>query len=50
MLKDFMITVVDKNGYTSKVMVTAFSLEQACHAYIYCHPEVDTMGLSCEEL
>lgn len=50
MLKDFMITVVDKNGYTTKEMVLAFTEEQARHSYIYCHPEVDTMGLVCEEL
>ena len=50
MLKDFMITAVDKNGCTTKEMVLAFTEEQACHAYVYCHPDVDMMRLTCEEL
>lgn len=50
MLKDFMITTVDKNGWTTKEMVSAFSLEQARHAYIYGHPDVDMARLICEEI
>ena len=50
MLKDFMITVIDRNGNTTKAVVSAFSLEQARHAYIYGHPDVDMTRLTCEDI
>ena len=50
MLKDFEIIYIDAGGYEHREMVMAFDAEQAIHAYIYNHPDVDTMGLSCRPL
>ena len=50
MLKDFDMVYVDDNGYQHTERVMAFNADQAWHAFVYTHPEVDTMGLSCIEL
>lgn len=50
MLKDFEIVYIDRNGYQHNEHVIARDADQAWHAYVYSHPDVDTMGLSCIEL
>jgi len=50
MLKDFDMVYVDANGYQHTERVMAFDADQAVHAFIYTHPEVDSSGLSCVAL
>lgn len=47
MLKDFEMVWIDENGYQHNERVIAYDASQAWHAFVYSHPEVDTMGLSC---
>lgn len=50
MLKDFEIVYIDNNSYQHNERVLAFDINQARHAFVDTHPNVDTMGLSCIEL
>ena len=45
MLKDFEMVYIDNNE-----RVIAYDANQAWHAFVNTHPEVDTIGLSCIEL
>ena len=50
MLKDFEMIYIDNNGYQHNERVLAFDIDQAWHAFVDTHPNVDIMGLSCIEL
>lgn len=50
MLKYFEMVWIDSYGYQHNERVMAFDADQAYHAFVYSHPDVDTMGLSCIEL
>ena len=41
---------IDDNGYQHNERVLAYDADQAWHAFVHLHPNVDTMGLSCIEL